>query len=167
MLKDRLSKMKKKDYATWYVKEIRRFCKVRLLKPQRQLKLTVEEEALRCKLTWQQYDWKMWQICFGDMETLKTLVLDAERLQREVQQCVLGFSDQVPWWGMACGRASPRKKCSQTGGGLPALPDPPGGLPGGPPGPPGAPRGPLGVDFLDFFPESGKTSPRILVQEEG
>ena len=69
MPKDRLKRMKQKDYSAWYAGELRKFCKVRLLKPQRQLKLTPEEEALRCKLTWQQYDWKQWQICFGDMET--------------------------------------------------------------------------------------------------
>ena len=64
MLKDRLKRMKQKDYSAWYAGELRKFCQVRLLKPQRQLKLTPEEEELRCKLTWQQYDWLMWAMCF-------------------------------------------------------------------------------------------------------
>ena len=84
----------------WYAKQLRKFCNVRLLTPQRQLKLSPAEEALRCKLTWQQFDWKMHQMCFGDEETMQKLVLSVPKLQAHIHDCVLGFSDQVPWWGM-------------------------------------------------------------------
>ena len=92
--------MQNAHYKEWYAGEFRKFCGLRLLKPQRQLKLSPAEEALRCKLTWQQYDWKMDQMCFGDEEAMQKLVLDVPRLQEDIQNCVLGFSDQVPWWGM-------------------------------------------------------------------
>ena len=100
LLKARLLKMKGEDYAKTYTREVRRFCNVRLLTPQRQLKLTPAEEAVRCKLTWQMFDHRMHSMCFADEATLQEMVLDVESLQQEIQNCVVGFSDQAPWWGM-------------------------------------------------------------------
>ena len=37
--------MKKVDYRKWYVKELMKFCEVKLLKPQRMLKLSYEEST--------------------------------------------------------------------------------------------------------------------------
>ena len=99
-LKARLANMKRSQYAKNYVEEIRRFCQVRHLKPQRQLNLSPEEEADRCKKTWQMFDHCMHSMCFADRDTLQEMVLDPEALQRDIQSCVIGFSDQVPWWGM-------------------------------------------------------------------
>ena len=79
---------------------MRRFSGLRLLKPQGQINLTPAEEEHRCRLTWQQYDWKMHQMCFGDEAELQQMVLNVERLKDELKHCVLGFSDQVPWWGL-------------------------------------------------------------------
>ena len=42
----------------------------------------------------------MHQTCFGDEKTLQGLVLDVDSLKKHIHSCVLGFSDQVPWWGM-------------------------------------------------------------------
>ena len=99
LLKARLAHMQRPKYAN-YVNEIRRFCQLRYLKPQRQLKLTPEMEAERCMKTWQMFDHCMHSMCFADRATLQGMVLDPEALQRDIQRCVIGFSDQVPWWGM-------------------------------------------------------------------
>ena len=92
--------MKKPNYSKWCARQLRQFCRVRLLTPQRQLQLSPAEEAERCKLTWQTFDWKMHTMCFGDQDALQKLVLDVPDLQKNIQHTVLGFSDQVPWWGM-------------------------------------------------------------------
>jgi hypothetical protein len=55
----RVERLKTKSYRRWYSGELMQFCEVRLLKPQRMLKLSYEEEQVRCKLTWQQFDRRM------------------------------------------------------------------------------------------------------------
>ncbi len=88
------------SYRKWYMAELVRACGCRSLKPQRQTKLSYAEEGVRCRLTWQQWDRKMWEICFGGAEVLKGLVVDSDHFQSRLEDCVLGFSDQVPWWGL-------------------------------------------------------------------
>ena len=101
LLQARLAKMKCEKYAKKYVEEIRKFCQLRRLKPQRQLKLTPDEEADRCMKTWQMFDHSMHTMCFAGIDKLQELVLEPEALQEDIEKCVIGFSDQVPWWGMA------------------------------------------------------------------
>ncbi len=88
------------NYRKWYMTELMKACRCRYLKPQRQTKLSYEEEEVRCRLTWQQWDRRMWDIAFGGPEVLKRLVVDPDHLQSRLEDCVLGFSDQVPWWGL-------------------------------------------------------------------
>ena len=77
-----------------------RACECRLLKPQRQVRLSSAEEAVRCRHTWQLYDRRMWEAAFGGVKTLQNHVVDAKAMQNRLQDLVLGFSDQVPWWGL-------------------------------------------------------------------
>ena len=75
-------------------------CKLRSLKPQRQTELTYAAEQARCNITGQQLDCRTWAVAFGDEKTLKRHVVDANVFMNHREDCVLGFSDQVPWWGM-------------------------------------------------------------------
>ena len=54
--KVRLQRLKGADYMKNFNRDLVQFCRVRLQKPQRQLKLTLQEEADRCRLTWQLFD---------------------------------------------------------------------------------------------------------------
>ena len=38
-------------------------------------------------------------MCFGDLTKLQELVVDAAYVRDNIKNAVLGFSDQVPWWG--------------------------------------------------------------------
>ena len=98
-LKVRLEKLKKKKYNDSYRTEVLKFCQVSLRKPQRQLQLTPTEEADRCRLTWQMFDRRLYDMCFGDMKALQDLVVDAAYVREHIKSAVIGFSDQVPWWG--------------------------------------------------------------------
>ena len=52
----RLQRLKGAAYTKKHKSQLMHFCCVRLQKPQRQLKLTLQEEADRCRLTWQMFD---------------------------------------------------------------------------------------------------------------
>ena len=75
-------------------------CDCRLLKPQRMLKLAFGAEAFRCKLTWQMLDRRIWDFAFGGTEVLKKYFVKPEDAIGNLEHAVIGFSDQVPWWGM-------------------------------------------------------------------
>ena len=100
--KGRLVMLKKKDYRKNYIKALMQFCGVRYLKPQRMLQLSYQEEQIRCRLTWMQFDKRMWDLAFGGVNVLKKYVVDANTMLKRIEDCVLCFSDQVPWWGMIC-----------------------------------------------------------------
>ena len=96
----RLVKLGGIDYCKWYKKELMKACECRFLKPQRQLKLAYGEEAVRCKLTWQMLDRRIWDLAFGGTEVLKRFIVKPEDAVGNLEHAVIGFSDQVPWWGM-------------------------------------------------------------------
>ena len=98
--KGRLEMLKKVDYAKNYRQSLQKATGCLFLKPQRQLKLTFAEEQLRCKLTWQMLDRKIWEAAFGGEAGWKRYSVAPHRAAARVKECVLGFSDQVPWWGM-------------------------------------------------------------------
>ena len=54
--KGRQVMLKKKQYRANYISCLMRFCGVSYLKPQRMLSLSYEEEKIRCRLTWMQFD---------------------------------------------------------------------------------------------------------------
>ena len=98
--KGRVASLKKRDYRKNYIKELMKFCEVRSLKSQRMLKMSFAEEAIRCRLTWMQFDCRMWDLAFGGEEGLKKHVVDAAGVSKRIEDCVLCFSDQIPWWGL-------------------------------------------------------------------
>ena len=64
-LKVRLEHLKRPKYVNNYKKDVLKFCQVSLLKPQRQLQLTPqeeEEEEVRCRLTWQMFDRRLYDM---------------------------------------------------------------------------------------------------------
>ena len=70
----------------------------RLLKPQRMLSLTLDEEMHRVFETWKDWDWKLYMVCFGPMSWLEKQVCDATAFRKNLRNLVLSFSDQVPFW---------------------------------------------------------------------
>jgi hypothetical protein len=64
-----------------------------MLKPQR-----LEEERIRCHLTWQEFDRLMWLAGCADASELEGLVIDPADFVEHRKDVVLGFSDQVPFW---------------------------------------------------------------------
>ena len=52
----------------------------RLLKPQRLVSLTYEEEERRALRSWHRFDWKLNLACFRPLEELADLVKDPEAL---------------------------------------------------------------------------------------
>ena len=116
--KARLVMLKKKDYKKEYVKSLMRFCGVSYLKPQRMLSLTYEEEKIRCRLTWMQFDKRMYDLACGDVNVLKKYVVDANIMLKRIEDCVMCFSDQVPWWGMICRKKQMYLKDELAGSGM-------------------------------------------------
>ena len=72
----------------------------RLLKPQRLLTLSLDEERNRVFETWKDYDFKMHMMCFGPIEWLQQHVQDPEDFRKNIKTTVLSFLDQVPLWVM-------------------------------------------------------------------
>ena len=73
-------------------------CDARLLKPQRLLTLTLDEEKKRVFESWKDWDRKQWEMCFGDKAWLEKHVVDPETFKRNIKQTVLKWSDQIPFW---------------------------------------------------------------------
>ena len=70
----------------------------RLLKPQRLLNLSLNEERNRVFETWKDWDFKMYMICFGPIEWLAQHVQDPVEFRKNIKQTILSFLDQVPLW---------------------------------------------------------------------
>ena len=88
-----------KEYLKSFKKALMVHCGCSLLKPQRLVRLSLKEEQVRCELTWQMLDEAIWLVAFGGPSELKDLVLDYRSFDTHRRDCVLGFSDQVPWRG--------------------------------------------------------------------
>ena len=73
-------------------------CEARLLKPQRLLTLTFEEEKKRVFESWKDWDRKQWEMCFGDLAWLEKHVVDPETFRGNIKHTVLKWSDQIPFW---------------------------------------------------------------------
>ena len=68
-------------------------CAARLLKPQRLLTLTLDEEKKRVF----EY-WKDWEMRFGHLSWLEKQEADAVTFRRNIKKTVLKWSDQIPFW---------------------------------------------------------------------
>ena len=72
--------------------------KVKLLTPSRYSQLTPTEERVRCELTWQQFDERMWIAAVADAKELSTWVADPHDFIKKRSETWLVFSDQIPFW---------------------------------------------------------------------
>ena len=69
-----------------------------MLKPQRQLNLSLDEEKHRIIETWKDFDFKMHMMCFGSLDWLREQVFDPESFRKNTKQTIISFCDQVPLW---------------------------------------------------------------------
>ena len=71
----------------------------RLLKPQRLVSLTSEEEEeRRCLRSWHRFDWKLKLACFRPLGELAELVKDLEAFREHVRDLVVFMHEQIPMW---------------------------------------------------------------------
>ena len=64
------------------------------------------EAEVRCKLTWQEFDYTLWLASLSPLEELSAakVVVDPENFVAERKHLVVGFSDQIPLWAKSTGR---------------------------------------------------------------
>ena len=100
-LQDKLKKLETTDNRKGLKKAILKYCRYAYLKPQRQVSISLEEECRRAHQTWRSWDYMLWVAASKDLELLKAYIIDpvAWRQQIDGGDLVLGWSDQVPWWG--------------------------------------------------------------------
>ena len=101
-----------------------KFCDCLKRKTQYQTKLSPAAEAHRVKCTWKSFDKVIHEVGMADVKKLKQLFTlsedmpDAEVLAMR-DEVVIGFSDQVPWWGMSIVEEELHSKSElKSGGGL-------------------------------------------------
>ena len=68
------------------------------LKPQRLLTLSPAEEEHRLLQTWQDFDYRVYNMCFGSLKWLEQHVLEPALFRANIKSTVVSFSDQVPFW---------------------------------------------------------------------
>ena len=68
------------------------------LKPQRLLNLSPAEEEHRLLQTWKDFDYRVYNMCFGSLKWLEEHVLDPALFRENIKSTVVSFSDQVPFW---------------------------------------------------------------------
>lgn len=72
------------------------YCEVSVRKPQDVSKLTEEEKATICQLSWQSWDNLVWLIAFGSEEQLGKVVADPKSFIQDRQATACVFTDAVP-----------------------------------------------------------------------
>ena len=70
----------------------------RLLKPQRLVSLSYEEEERRRLRTWWRFDEKLHLACFKPLEELAEWVTDPEKSREHVRELIIWMNDQIPMW---------------------------------------------------------------------
>ena len=100
-VEERLKKLEDMNYIKTQKKIIMKTCKYVYLEPQRQVKLSWDEEKERLHSTWKSWGRKLWQAVQKSKSIIGDIAIDPERFAEQVDagDLVLGFSDQVPWWG--------------------------------------------------------------------
>ena len=99
-LQKRLKRLKNPGYLKWYQSELQRYCGFRNLKSQRETALSPFLEHARCLKIWQSFGYNLWSACLEKPE--KPRVAAERQFLEQVRSgnLVLGWSDQVPWWGL-------------------------------------------------------------------
>ena len=100
-IEGRLMNLKDTNYRTCQKKMIMKTCRYQYLKPQRAVKLHFDEEQRRLERTWQSWDRMLWECVQRDAKIIGEHAIDVEKFMQQVNRgdLVLGFGDQVPWWG--------------------------------------------------------------------
>ena len=78
--------------------QLLRFMNARLMKPQRLVSLTFEEEERRALRGWWRFDWKLNLACFRPLEELSALVRKPKLFRQRVRELVIFSNDQIPMW---------------------------------------------------------------------
>ena len=78
--------------------QLLRFMNARLMKPQRLVSLTFEEEERRALRGWWRFDWKLNLACFRPLEELGALVRKPDLFREKVRELVIFMCDQIPMW---------------------------------------------------------------------
>ena len=73
-------------------------CKAKLLKPQRLIHITPEQESYRCEQTWKLMDKYVYLISFGTEEELKEFVGKPQEFVEHRKKTVVLQCDQVPFY---------------------------------------------------------------------
>ena len=94
---EKLEKLSLKDQRQRADRLCKRMC-VKLLAPQRYSQLTPGEEKVRCELTWQQFDERLWIAAAADAKELSCWVADPADFINKRSETWLVFSDQIPFW---------------------------------------------------------------------
>ncbi len=98
ILKLKLPKMAKPSTREYWMNRLRIEVGARMLKPQRLLTLTLAEEEHRLYQTWKDFDFRLWNMCFGDLSWLEQHVMDPQSFRDNIKSTVLSWSDQTPFW---------------------------------------------------------------------
>ena len=70
----------------------------KLLKPQRLVSLSLQEERRRVECSWQAFDFRVHRAAFGDLSFLEQSVMEPKSFRDNLGSTVLCFSDQIPFW---------------------------------------------------------------------
>ena len=91
-----IARSEKNEEAT--LEQLLRFMNARLMKPQRLVSLTFEEEERRALRGWWRFDWKLNVACFRPLEELGALVRKPDLFREKVRELVVYMADQIPMW---------------------------------------------------------------------
>ena len=91
-----IARSERNERAT--LNQLLNFMNARLMKPQRLVSLTYEEEERRALRGWWRFDWKLNLACFRPLEELDKLVRKPKLFRENVRDLVIFMSDQIPMW---------------------------------------------------------------------
>ena len=97
-LRKRLKSLEKDHAKKFLANMIQRHLDARLLKPQRVLTLTMDEEKMRACDTWRLFDWMMDQMVRRSGKFFEDRFALPQQAMSRLHETVLMFSDQIPCW---------------------------------------------------------------------
>ena len=96
---NRLAALERSEKSVTYtVDQMLKFMNAKLLKPQRLVSLSYEEEERRALRGWWRFDWKLNLACFRPLEELGALVRRPDLFREKVRELVMYMSDEYPMW---------------------------------------------------------------------
>ena len=97
---------KSKAYRRSFTEKLLRWTKAKFTTSEVVSNISSLESQVRCKLTWQEFDWCLWLASLSSLPELSAekRVSDPEDFVKNRAHLAIGFSDQVPLWAKATGR---------------------------------------------------------------